>query len=130
MINVTCAIIEKDDKILCAQRSECMNLPLKWEFPGGKVENGETFESCIIREIEEELGLDISIIEALPPSIFQYPNAKEICLLPFICRIKTGKINLKEHKQIKWLSLSELKTLDWAAADIPILDHYLALKNA
>lgn len=130
MINVTCAIIEKDGKVLCAQRSELMNLPLKWEFPGGKVEAGETNENCIVREIEEELGLKISILDSLPPSIFQYPNSKEICLLPFICRIEAGEINLKEHKQIKWLSLSELKTLDWAAADIPILENYLALKNA
>ena len=130
MINVTCAIIEKDGKVLCAQRSELMNLPLKWEFPGGKVEVGETNENCIVREIEEELGLNISILDSLPPSIFQYSNSKEICLLPFICRIEAGEINLKEHKQVTWLSLSELKTLDWAAADIPILENYLALKNA
>ena len=130
MIYVTCAIIEKDTKVLCAQRSELMNLPSKWEFPGGKVEAGETHENCIVREIEEELGLDITIIDTLLPSIFQYPNAKEICLLPFICRIESGTINLKEHKQVTWLSLSELKTLDWAAADVPILENYLSLKNA
>ena len=130
MIYVTCAIIEKDNKVLCAQRSELMNLPLKWEFPGGKVEDGETHDACIVREIEEELGLEISITYKLPPSIFKYPDSKEICLLPFICRIKSGTINLKEHNQVTWLSLSELKTLDWAAADIPILENYLSLKNA
>lgn len=130
MIYVTCAIIERDDKVLCAQRSEFMNLPLKWEFPGGKVEAGETNENCILREIEEELGLEISVVQTLPSSIFQYPNAKAICLLPFICRIERGSIHLKEHKQVTWLSLNELKTLDWAAADIPIVDYYLSLRNA
>ena len=130
MINVTCAIIEQADKVLCAQRSEQMNHPLKWEFPGGKQEAGETLETCLVREIQEELGLVIVIREKLPASRHQYHNAKEICLHPFICTVQTGEILLKEHKQIAWLKPHELQALDWAEADIPILHHYLSLKQA
>jgi 8-oxo-dGTP diphosphatase len=130
MIHVTCAIIEKGNQILCAQRSERMPLPLKWEFPGGKVEAGEALEDCIVREIKEELGLQVLVKEKLPKSIFDYGAGKEICLYPFICHIHSGTISLKEHKQVVWLPVNELKELDWAAADIPILNHYIALKKA
>lgn len=130
MIHVTCAIIEWETKVLCAQRSELMPLPLKWEFPGGKLEAGEELEACIIREIKEELGVDIYIKDKLPISVFDYGDARQICLYPFICHIELGTIQLKEHKQVLWLPVDELKSLDWAAADIPILDHYLARKKA
>src|SRR5207253_4899938 len=130
MIVVTCAIIEDNGKVLCAQRIELMNLPLKWEFPGGKLEAGETLETCLIREIKEELGIEISIGEKLPASRHTYSSTKEICLHPFICTIQAGHISLKEHKQIAWVQLFELKQLDWAEADIPILNHYISLKNA
>jgi 8-oxo-dGTP diphosphatase len=60
-IKVTCAIIEKESDVLVVQRSEKMSLPLKWEFPGGKIENGESEEGCIVREIKEELNLDIDV---------------------------------------------------------------------
>lgn len=116
--------------MLCAQRSEVMKLPLKWEFPGGKLETGETLENCLIREIKEELGVEISIKMNLSPNIHTYDNSKEICLYPFICTIQSGTIFLKEHKQVTWLKLDELKQLNWAEADIPILNHYISLKNA
>jgi 8-oxo-dGTP diphosphatase len=106
-----------------------MRLPLRWEFPGGKQEPGETLAACLQREIQEELGLFISIRKALPPNHHTYPGAPEICLYPFICTVQTGTLTLKEHKQIAWLPLNELKTLDWAEADIPILEGYLALKQ-
>ena len=129
MLDVTCAIIEKDDKVLCAQRSAQMSHALKWEFPGGKLEPGETLAACLQREIQEELGLVISIREALLPNRHTYPGAPEICLCPFICTVQAGLLALKEHKQIAWLPLNELKTLDWAEADIPILEDYLFLKQ-
>jgi len=130
MLEVTCAIIEKEDKVLCAQRSEQMNHPLKWEFPGEKQEAGETREACLLGEIKEELAPDIVLREQLTASRHQYNNAKEICLYPFICTIQGGELTLKEHKQIAWLSLNELPSLDWAEADIPILNFYLSLKQA
>ena len=103
--------------------------PLKWEFPGGKQEKGETLEGCLKREIKEELGLDITIREKLQASKHQYTNSKEICLHPFICTVLSGQLALKEHKQITWLPVIELPTLDWAEADIPILNHFLSLRQ-
>lgn len=107
-----------------------MPLPLKWEFPGGKLETGEALEDCIFREIKEELGFQVLVREKLPPSIFDYGAGNEICLYPFICHIQSGELSLKEHKQVLWLPVHELKDLDWAAADIPILNYYLTIKNA
>lgn len=125
MIIVTCAIIEKDSKVLCAQRSELMHLPLKWEFPGGKVEDDEDPEECLKREIREELGIEINIIERLISNKHTYPDQKSFELIPFRCIVAGGELDVKEHKVVKWLNRSELRELDWAEADIPVLHNYL-----
>lgn len=124
MIQVTCAIIENDGKVLCAQRGQNMSMPLKWEFPGGKLESGETPTQCLRREVEEELGLSISIIESLPPSRHRYATF-EIELIPFRCIMLGGELSLLEHAQIVWLRPDELNKLDWAEADIPVVKHYV-----
>lgn len=124
MIDVTCAIIVEGDKILVTQRSERMSLPLKWEFPGGKIEENETAENCILREIKEELNLEIEIITRLESKKFDYPTFS-INLIPFISKYLSGIINLNEHKDYKWLTKEEMKLLDWAPADIPILQEFL-----
>lgn len=127
MLQVTCAlIINAQNQILAAQRSQAMNLPLKWEFPGGKIELGETAEDCLIREIKEELNIEISIIKALPSNTYTYPKIT-IELIPFICEHIAGEIILKEHAQYRWLHKNELLALDWADADVPIVKHYLNL---
>ena len=97
MIDVACAIILKDDKILVTQRSEKMSLPLKWEFPGGKIENDETAENCILREIKEELNIEIEIIGKLETKTFDYSNFS-INLIPFISNYICGDLILTEHK--------------------------------
>ncbi|MDT0690027.1 (deoxy)nucleoside triphosphate pyrophosphohydrolase [Salegentibacter sp. F188] len=125
VIQVTCAIIEKNDKILCAQRSEKMNLPLKWEFPGGKKEKDENLRECIHREILEELGVEIKISEQLPSNKHQYSHDKIIELIPFRCSLQTFEIDLKEHLKIEWASKSQLIQFDWAEADIPIVQYYI-----
>ncbi len=125
MINVTCAIIEKDGLILVTQRSEQMSLPLKWEFPGGKIEGEESTEACLKREIKEELNIEINIIAPLEPNLHVYPNGKEIMLIPFICKYSFGELHLAEHADYKWLKKHELLTLDWAAADVPIVNAYI-----
>ena len=125
MILVTCAIIEHNQKVLCAQRSKKMNLPLKWEFPGGKVEEGEDFESCLKREIKEELGVEIEVTERLPSNTHAYSNQKYIKLIPFRCSLRTFEIDLKEHLKIEWSSPRELLKFDWAEADIPIVQNYI-----
>lgn len=124
MLKVTCAVIEQQGKVLCTQRSATMKLPLKWEFPGGKIEANETPEQCLVREIKEELGIDISIVESLPSNIHDY-GSRTIELLPFRCTILHGDIKLKEHQDARWLAPHRLMDLDWAAADIPIVEHYM-----
>jgi len=129
MIDVACAIIvNTDDTILVAQRSGEMSLPLKMEFPGGKVEAGETATDCVVREIKEELNLDILPLSQLVPSVHAYPNFT-IRLIPFICQMKGGEIRLKEHLAYAWLTPAKLLDLDWADADIPIVKSYLNMVN-
>jgi 8-oxo-dGTP diphosphatase len=125
MILVTCAIIEKAGLVLVTQRSEKMALALKWEFPGGKLEDGESHEACLLREIMEELNIQIKIVEPLKPNTHQYPNGKEIQLVPFICEYMSGDLQLSEHADYKWLKKEALLGLDWAEADIPIVQEYI-----
>jgi 8-oxo-dGTP diphosphatase len=125
VIDVTCAlIIDKQNRLFAAQRSKTMNLPLKWELPGGKIEPNETAEQCLIREIKEELNIDIEIIKGLTSNTHTYPSIT-IKLIPFLCKHITGEIALKEHADFKWLNSNELLDLDWADADVPILNSYL-----
>jgi 8-oxo-dGTP diphosphatase len=120
MIHVTCAVIRECERYLICQRSEQMKMPLKWEFPGGKVEEGESLEDCLIREIQEELAVIISVDEALEQVLHHY-DSLSITLYPFLCTIKEGAINLKEHAQYKWVLKNEISQYDLAAADVLII---------
>lgn len=124
-IHVTCAIIERDGQVLATQRSSAMSLPNKWEFPGGKIDPNETREDCLCRELKEELAIEIAIVRPLTPNTHDYP-AFRITLYPFICTIRSGDIHLHEHAAHRWLLPQQLRELDWAAADMPIVDEYLA----
>lgn len=126
-IDVTCAIIIIDTKILVAQRSEKMKLPLKWEFPGGKLEQNESEIDCIKREIKEEINIDIEVLKKLSSSIYDYGIFK-INLIPFVAEYISGKIRLAEHKEYKLLEKAELLSLDWAEADLPIVEEFLKLE--
>lgn len=127
MINVACAIIFFDNQILVTQRSEEMKLPLKWEFPGGKLEENESEIDCIKREIKEELNIEIEVIMKLSNSIFDYGTFK-INLIPFIANYVSGEILLTEHKNYRLLDKADLLNLDWAEADIPIVEEFLKLE--
>lgn len=124
-IHVTCAIIERAGRVLATQRSAAMSMPHKWEFPGGKIDPGETAEECLRRELLEEIGIQARIGRSLPASTHQYPTFT-ITLHPFICTIEEGEIVLHEHEALLWLEPGELLCLDWAEADIPVLEAYLA----
>ena len=125
-IHVTCAIIERNGLVLVARRSASMHLPLKWEFPGGKIRAGEDPGDCLKREIREELDLEVDIAYELPPKTHQYPDFV-VTLYPFICKAETSRFNLAEHAEAVWLRPDELNSLDWAEADLPVLDAYLVL---
>lgn len=126
LIQVTCAIIRFDERILAVQRSESMSLPLKWEFPGGKIEPNESQEECIKREIREEISIEIDIVQRLNPTTHNYPTFS-IDLIPFLANHTLGEIALKEHKRYLLLNKEELSQLDWADADLPIMQEILYL---
>jgi 8-oxo-dGTP diphosphatase len=123
-LHVTCGIIEQDGCVLAAQRSRAMAMPLKWEFPGGKIKPGETPEHCLCREIAEELAVKVAVHHALAEKTHAYPEFT-IILYPFVCSIISGTIVLREHAAVTWLPREELASLDWAAADRPVLETYL-----
>ncbi len=128
-IDVACAIIEKDGQVLAAQRSAAMSLPLKWEFPGGKIEPGESAAACLMREIAEELAVGIVIRAPLALSDWQYPDFA-ITLHPFVCALADNRsLRLLEHHAIRWLLPTDLVTLDWAAADAPVLRNYFRYRQ-
>lgn len=122
-IHVTCAIIERDGFVLAAQRSATMSLPLKWEFPGGKIRVEESPEECLRREIAEELDVVIAVCKLLSTSTHAYPTLT-VTLYPFICTIVAGEITLHEHAAVIWLPPEKLHQLDWAEADLPVLAAY------
>lgn len=124
-LHVACAIIESRGLILAAQRSAAMSLPRKWEFPGGKIRSGETPDACLHRELKEELGVVVSVREALSPATHRYPTFT-VTLHPFRCTIESGTLTLHEHAAVLWLAPAKLLTLDWAEADLPVIEAYLA----
>lgn len=123
IVHVTAAVIVKDKKILCVQRNENKfdYISKKWEFPGGKVEEDELIENTIVREIAEELCLDVSVKNHFLQVDHQYPDFRLI-MDTFICEISGGKLKLNEHIDHKWLPVEDLPQLDWAAADVPIVN--------
>lgn len=128
-IHVTCAIIERDNLVLAAQRSSSMSLPLKWEFPGGKIDHGESPEECLRRELFEEMDIQVRMAEGLPVTTHDYP-AFSVTLHPFVCSIESGEIVLHEHSAIIWLTPEKLHALDWAEADLPVIRSYLSSRRA
>jgi len=124
-LNVACAIIEKNGLVLAARRSAAMSLPLKWEFPGGKIKSGESPGACLYRELKEELGVVVSVREALAPVTHHYPSFT-VTLHPFRCAIESGSLTLHEHEAVRWLRPKELVALDWAEADLPVIAAYAA----
>ena len=122
-IEVVAAIIYFKDKILCVQRpvSKLSYISEKFEFPGGKIENGESKIDALKREIFEELNITLNIESFFMTVLHEYPDF-ELTMHSYICEVDTNEIVLNEHISLKWLNKKDLKKLDWAAADIPIVD--------
>lgn len=121
-VEVVAAIIIKDEKILAVQKGKAKYdyVSYKWEFPGGKVEVSESLEQAIEREIYEELNIKITPQKLLITMKHQYPDFYLI-MHCFICDYHSGELQLNEHVALKWLSNKELSSLDWAQADIPVV---------
>jgi 8-oxo-dGTP diphosphatase len=125
-LHVACAIIEQDGTVLAAQRSATTSLPLKWEFPGGKIEAGESAEQCLHRELREELGVGVRIGRALTPVTHSY-DSFTVTLYPFTCTVSHGTVTLLEHHDLCWIRPEQMAELDWAEADIPVIADYTGL---
>ncbi len=125
-VEVVAAVIIHNQKILCVQRGENKYdyISKKFEFPGGKMEEGETKKQTIIREIKEELNMDIIPGKELETVEHEYPDFN-LTMHSFICESLNNEVFLTEHIDYIWLSISELVNLDWAGADIPIVQQLM-----
>ena len=124
MTRVSCAIIKKGDKIFAAQRGPAAQQALKWEFPGGKVESGETDLECLKRELTEELEMQVKVIRKLPSFIHHYPSFT-IELIPFLCKPENEAHSVLEHLGAGWFTREQLLQLDWAAADVAVMQYVI-----
>lgn len=120
-INVVGAVLVRDGKILAARRSDAMSLPGMWEFPGGKIEAGESPQAALRRELAEELLVTANIGELVETTEHEY-DFGVVILTTYFCTLVDGEPQLTEHSEIKWLPASDLGSLDWAPADIPAVD--------
>lgn len=120
MLNVTAAIIQRDGKFLAARRKPGSHMAGFWEFPGGKIEKGESPEECLQRELREELGIETTVGPFFGESCFDY-GTKQIRLLCYYVKYLSGNFVLSDHDEIRWLPASKLLHLDWAPADIPVV---------
>ena len=127
IIEVVASVIFAEGRVLCVQRPENAReyVSLKWEFPGGKIELGENREQALRREINEELDVEIENLEYFMTVEHTYPDF-HLVMHSYTCSIAKGEPVLKEHVALKWLWVEELDQLDWAAADIPIVEKLMS----
>ena len=119
-VRVVAAVIKKDDKIFATQRGYG-EFKDGWEFPGGKIEDGESPEQALAREIKEELDTDINVRELIDTIEYDYPNF-HLSMDCFWCEILQGELELKEHESARWLSKEKLYSVDWLPADIGLIE--------
>lgn len=121
---VTGAIIRRDGKLLIAQRAEGDECPLMWEFPGGKIEEGETSEECIIREIKEELNLDIRPLKVFMRIVYHL-NEKRIPITFFDAEITGGEMRLNVHNDVRWIGAEEIPSYEFMPPDARVVKKLL-----
>lgn len=121
---VTAAAMVMNGKVLIAQREAGSHMEFRWEFPGGKLETDETPEECIVREIKEELDMDIEVIDIYKVVKFKYEE-KDILLLCYLCKILSGEGKALECNDFKWVERDKLTDFDFVPADLPIVEKIL-----
>ena len=119
-VRVVAAVIRKDDKIFATQRGYG-EFKDGWEFPGGKIEDGESPEHALIREIKEELDTDINVGELIDTIEYDYPNF-HLSMDCFWCDIVQGGLELREHEAAKWLTKENLYSVEWLPADVELIE--------
>lgn len=119
-IVVVGAVLVRDGRILAARRSESMTLPGYWEFPGGKIEPGESPQEALQRELNEELLCMAEIGEHLETTTYEY-DFGVVTLSTYLCTLLEGEPRITEHSELRWLTPDELNTVEWAPADIPAI---------
>ncbi|MGP6178199.1 (deoxy)nucleoside triphosphate pyrophosphohydrolase [Microbacterium sp. A196] len=124
-ITVVGAVILKGDHVLVAQRGPGRALAGQWEFPGGKIEPGETPESALEREIREELGACIQVGHHVETTTHHYDFAV-VHLSTYYAEIISGTLTANEHSELRWCRVAELASLDWALADVPAVERVIA----
>lgn len=122
-INVVAAIIEKDGRIFATQRGYGAYKDW-WEFPGGKIEAGETPEEALVREIREELRTEIKVGDLFYTVEYDYPEFHMI-MQCFLCRLISDEIELVEHEAAKWLGKEDIRSVKWLPSDIEIVDRLI-----
>jgi 8-oxo-dGTP diphosphatase len=120
VLRVAAAVVVKDRLILAARRRLGLHLEGLWEFPGGKIESGETGPECLVRELMEELNIRIEIGEFVLESVHQY-SKKTVSLQAYLAQYQNGTFSLEDHDEVRWMEADELMTLCWAPADLPIV---------
>lgn len=121
MVNVTAAIIIESGKVLIAKRKPTVKLANLWEFPGGKVEDGETPEQCLMRELREEFEIEVEVGEHLGTRVHEY-DFGTIELLVFRTEVLGGEMKLNDHTEVAWVGTEDLGRYEFAPADIPFVD--------
>ena len=133
MIDVTAGILIKNNRVFCARRGPGKHLAGHWEFPGGKLNPGETPEACLVRELEEELAIKVRVTDFICESIYDYGD-KIVRLLAYRVKrlvpkglyqgdaIQEDKIVLSDHDAMDWVPVRGLRSLNWAPADLAVVD--------
>ncbi|MCT1591121.1 (deoxy)nucleoside triphosphate pyrophosphohydrolase [Kocuria palustris] len=123
-VEVVGAVLVDGQTVLAARRSEQMSLPGMWEFPGGKIEPGETPEEALARELVEELQCTAEIGEHVETTVYEYERIT-VSLATYYCTLREGTPRLTEHSEIRWVPAVELRELNWAPADIPAVERVI-----
>jgi 8-oxo-dGTP diphosphatase len=126
LITVTAAIIQRENRIFAARRKAGKHLEGMWEFPGGKLESGESPEACLARELAEEFGIETQVGRFLGESVHDY-GEKIIRLVAYHVTHVSGEFRLTDHDELRWLTRAELDEVEWAPADIPLLQSAYSL---